>query len=70
MNGLTVEEMAKALKLKPTTIRQRLMIAGIKPITKSPLYDKSALEKIRNVKSVGRPPKTAPETPKKAKGKK
>jgi predicted ArsR family transcriptional regulator len=61
MEGLTVEEMSKALGIKPTTVRQRLMVAGIKPKTKSPLYDTSALESIRNVAGKGRPKKAKPE---------
>jgi predicted ArsR family transcriptional regulator len=63
MEGLTVEEMAMELGIKPTTVRQRLMVAGIKPKTKSPLYDDSALEVIRNVPGKGRPPKAKPEDP-------
>ena len=63
MEGLTVEEMADILDIKPTTVRQRLMVAGIRPKTKSPLYDKSALEAIRSVPSKGRPPKAKPEEP-------
>ena len=55
MEGLTVEEMAENLGIKPTTVRQRLMVAGIRPKTKSPLYEKSALETIRNVPGKGRP---------------
>jgi predicted ArsR family transcriptional regulator len=65
MEGLTVEEMAKALGLKPTTVRQRLMVAGIRPKTKAPLYDASALEAIRNVPGKGRPSKAKPEAPEK-----
>jgi hypothetical protein len=63
MTGLTVEEMALALDIKPTTVRQRLMVAGIKPKTKSPLYDDSALETIRDVRGKGRPPKDKPDKP-------
>ena len=63
MEGFTVEEMANALNLKPTTVRQRLMVAGIRPKTKSPLYDKTALEAIRNVPGKGRPPKAKPAEP-------
>jgi hypothetical protein len=61
MKGLTVAEMAEKLGLKETTVRQRLMVAGIKPKTKSPLYDESALEAIRNVPGRGRPPKAKAE---------
>jgi predicted ArsR family transcriptional regulator len=57
MKGLTVNEMAKKLGLKETTIRQRLMVAKIKPITHSPIYDESALETLRNVPGRGRPRK-------------
>jgi len=55
MEGFTVEEMAIELGLKPTTVRQRLMVAGIRPKTKAPLYEKSALEAIRHVPGKGRP---------------
>jgi hypothetical protein len=63
MEGLTVEEMAKTLGIKPTTVRQRLMIRGIKPITKSPLYDPTALEKISDFGPKGFQPKAKPEEP-------
>jgi hypothetical protein len=61
MEGFTVKEMAGMLGIKETTVRQRLMVAGIRPKTKSPIYDKSALEAIQNVPSKGRPPKVKPE---------
>lgn len=61
MEGLTVAEMSEKLGLKETTVRQRLMVAGIKPITHSPVYPASALEVIRNVPGRGRPPKPKPE---------
>ena len=57
MEGLTVDEMAEILRIKPTTVRQRLMVAGIRPKTKSPLYEASALEAIRSVPGKGRPKK-------------
>jgi CO/xanthine dehydrogenase Mo-binding subunit len=57
MEGLTVAEMAEKLGIKETTVRQRLMIAGIKPITHSPVYPAAALETIRNVPGKGRPAK-------------
>lgn len=57
MEGLTVEEMAKMLGIEEGTVRVRLSRARIKPITHSPVYDKSALEAIRNVPGKGRPPK-------------
>jgi predicted ArsR family transcriptional regulator len=61
MEGLTVAEMAEKLGIKETTVRQRLMIAGIRPITHSPVYPASALEAIRSVPGKGRPPKAKPE---------
>jgi hypothetical protein len=65
MTGLTVEEMAKILRLEKGTVRVRLSRAGIKPITHSPVYPESALETIRNVPGKGRPPKAKPEDPEK-----
>jgi hypothetical protein len=72
MEGLTVEEMANALGIKPATVRQRLMVRGIKPITKSPLYDSTALEKIKDFgpkgfQSGSKNPKSKPEAPDTAK---
>jgi predicted ArsR family transcriptional regulator len=66
MEGMTITEMAEILGIAPNTVMQRLYVAKIKPITKEALYDKSALEAIRNVPGKGRPPKTKPEAPEKA----
>jgi hypothetical protein len=57
VNGLTISEMANILKLKPDTVKMRLHVAGIKPITKEAVYDNFALEAIRNVPGKGRPSK-------------
>jgi predicted ArsR family transcriptional regulator len=62
MEGLTISEMAEILGIAPNAVMQRLYVAKIKPITKDALYDKSALETIRNVPGKGRPPKK-PEAP-------
>ena len=59
MEGLTMTEMAAELGLERNTVMQRLFVAGIKPITKEAIYDKSALEAIRNVPGKGRPKKPA-----------
>jgi hypothetical protein len=71
---LTISEMAEKLEITYLTAKQRLLRAGIKPVTKDVLYDKSALEAIRDVPGKGRPPKAKPETPgqaeKKSKAKK
>jgi hypothetical protein len=62
---LTISDMAKKLEITYLAAKQRLLRAGIKPITNDVLYDKSALESIRNVPGKGRPPKskTKPEDP-------
>jgi hypothetical protein len=62
MEGFTAEEMGKILGIEENTVLQRLYVAGIKPLTKKAIYDKSALEAIRNVPGKGRPPKKR-ETP-------
>jgi hypothetical protein len=54
MEGYILDEMAKVLKIKPDSVLKRLQKAGIEPISRSVLYDKSALEVIRNVQ-MGRP---------------
>jgi hypothetical protein len=65
MEGLTIREMAEILGIAPPAVKQRLFVAGIKPITKDAVYDKSALEAIRNAPSKGRPRKTPPPADKK-----
>jgi hypothetical protein len=61
MEGYTISEMAKELGIAPNTVMQRLYVAKIKPITKEALYDKSAIESIRNVPSKGRPKRATPD---------
>jgi len=53
--------MAAELGIAPDTAKQRLFVAKIKPITREAIYEKSALEAIRNVPGKGRPPKPKPE---------
>ena len=55
--GWTTSEMAVELGIEPNAVRQRLYVAKIKPITAEAIYDKSALEAIRNVPGKGRPKK-------------
>jgi transposase len=57
MEGLTITEMAKILKVSTDTVVKRLQRARIKPVTREVMYDKSALEAIRNVPGKGRPRK-------------
>ena len=63
MEGYTAKEMADILGIKLKAAKLRIFREGIKPITKDALYDKSALEILRNTPSRGRPKKaTAPES--------
>jgi hypothetical protein len=57
MEGLTIDEMAEILGIPRNTIAIRINRAGIKPITKDAIYDKSALDAIRDVPGKGRPRK-------------
>jgi DNA-binding transcriptional regulator LsrR (DeoR family) len=57
MEGLTMPEMAEILGIDENTVKQRLWKAKIKPLTTKAVYPKEALETIREVPSVGRPPK-------------
>jgi len=63
MEGYTLVEMAEALNIKPDSVLKRLQKAGIEPISRAVLYEKSALEAIRNVPGKGRPPKAKLEEP-------
>ena len=54
---MTLAELAAALDIPQKTVEMRLFRAGIKPIVRGAIYDKSALEAIRNVPGKGRPPK-------------
>jgi predicted ArsR family transcriptional regulator len=57
MNGMTMQEIADTLGITRYAVKQRILRAGIKPITKEALYDPSVVEAIRNVPGKGRPPK-------------
>jgi hypothetical protein len=59
MEGYTMKELAAILNIPVKTINMRIFRAGIKPMTKDALYNKSVLETIRNVKPVGWPRKQA-----------
>jgi orotate phosphoribosyltransferase-like protein len=60
IDGLTVQEIADALKISYTTAHKRLERAGVKPITTGAIYPKEALEIVRNASRPGRPPKARP----------
>jgi hypothetical protein len=55
MKGFTIPEMAEKLEITPYAAKQRLLRAGIKPITKEAIYAEDALRIIRNVPGKGRP---------------
>jgi len=72
MEGITIDEMSRLLKLPPKTVAIRLHRAGIKPISRQAIYPSGTPNKIKDV-SMGRPrkPETADKGAKKpAKGKK
>jgi predicted ArsR family transcriptional regulator len=61
MNGLTIAEMAKKLGIPTDTVKRRLQRIGIKAkeyAGPTAVYDKSALDAIRNVRGRGRPKKS------------
>jgi len=58
MQGYTIKEIAGKLDISYITAKQRILRAGIKPITKDALYDKSVFDILKNTPSKGRPKKT------------
>jgi hypothetical protein len=66
---LTISDMANELDISYITAKQRLLRAGIKPITKEAIYHESALEAIRNVPGKGRPKKQPEVKPRAKNGK-
>ena len=59
MQGMTIDEIAKELKVPWKTAHKRITRLGIKPISYKALYDPAILERIRNVPGKGRPKKQA-----------
>ncbi|MDR1319250.1 MAG: sigma-70 region 4 domain-containing protein [Treponema sp.] len=58
---MTIDEIATALHITPSTAHKRLERAGIKPVSYKALYDPSVVEAIKVVDKGGRPPKAKPE---------
>jgi len=74
---ITITGIAEKIGITYLAAKQRLLRAGIKPVTADTLYHVSAMEAIRNVPGKGRPKKAAlapepskPEARKTARGKK
>ena len=67
MKGFTITEIANKLGITYLAAKQRLLRAGIKPITKEAVYSETALEAIRVVAPVGWPRKPAAPAKKKPK---
>jgi hypothetical protein len=65
MEGMTISEMAKALKLPRRTIEMRVFRGGFKPISQEALYSPDVFEAIKVVPGRGRPAKK-PEAPARA----
>jgi predicted ArsR family transcriptional regulator len=63
---MTIQEVADALGISYFAARQRIVRAGIEPISKEALYPEDTLERVRNVPGRGRPPKAKPGVPEKA----
>jgi transposase len=61
MEGLTIDEMAEMLGIPRHTVEVRLNRAGIQPLTKNALYDKSVLDVVKSSPGKGRPRKEKPE---------
>jgi predicted ArsR family transcriptional regulator len=57
VQGYTISELSKLLEIKPVTVRQRLLVAGIKPLVAEYIYPVDTLEKLKKSPGRGRPKK-------------
>jgi len=57
VSGYTISELSKLLGIKPVTVRQRLLVAGIKPLVSEFIYPLESLEKLKKSPPRGRPKK-------------
>jgi predicted ArsR family transcriptional regulator len=57
VNGYTVTELSELLEIKPNAVRQRLLVAGIKPLVAEYIYPIETLDILKNAPSRGRPKK-------------
>jgi plasmid maintenance system antidote protein VapI len=55
--GMTITEMAQALKIPRKTVEMRILRGGYKPLTKEAIYANEVFEAIKNTPGKGRPPK-------------
>jgi hypothetical protein len=57
MQGYTIQELSKKLKISERAVYQRLRTTGIEPLTRQAIYPETALEAIKTVNQGGRPKK-------------
>jgi predicted ArsR family transcriptional regulator len=57
VKGYTVTELSELLEIKPNAVRQRLLVAGIKPVVAEYIYPLEAFEKLKEAPPRGRPKK-------------
>jgi len=55
VKGYTVTELSNLLGIKANTVRQRLLVAKIKPVVPEFIYPVESLEILKNAPSRGRP---------------
>jgi hypothetical protein len=59
MEGYTIKEMAKKLKITEDAVYLRILKRGIEPLTRQAVYPFSTLEQIKVVSKGGRPKKSS-----------
>jgi len=57
VNGFTIQELSKKLKISERAVYQRLHALGIEPLTRQAVYPESSLDAIKTVSKGGRPKK-------------
>jgi DNA-binding XRE family transcriptional regulator len=58
MEGMTISEMAKKLKVPRKTVEMRILRGGYKPLTKEAVYSADVFEAIKKSPGRGRPSKS------------
>jgi predicted ArsR family transcriptional regulator len=57
VKGYTVTELSELLGINANAVRQRLLVAGIKPLVAEYIYPVESLEKLKSAPGRGRPKK-------------